>query len=118
MPAPPPADRPAAPPDLRPPRPTPVPAPPPAPQPQLPPWRPLGRRQRLLVVLLTLATVAALSVLMLRHQARVLGAKAAREVAAVPGRPDCAASAAVGAQGPRPAGCPGSPMPVRVLPPR
>lgn len=95
-------------PDLRPPRPSAPPAPPPAPQPRLAPWRPLSGRQRLLIVLLTLATVAAVSVLMLRHQARVLGLKAARQASA---RPDCPSDAASA-----PPGCPGSAMPVTVLP--
>lgn len=68
----------------------------------------MSARQRLLIVALTLATVAAVTVLMLRHQARVLAAQAARHD---PLRADCPRDAASA-----PAGCPGSAMPVMVLP--
>ena len=75
------------------------------PAPALPPWRPTTRRHKLLLVALTLATVLGLAYVLQRPHQRLVAAKAARQDAA------CQADAAS-----RPAGCPGAPMPVMVLP--
>ena len=82
---------------------------PPAVEPQLPPYRPVSRRLRGWIVLLTLITVVAIAALMLRPQLRLLAAKAARA--------DAAALAACPPQAANPAaGCPGSRMPVTMRP--
>jgi hypothetical protein len=81
----------------------------PAVEPQLPPYRPVSSRLRRWIVLLTLLTVVAIAVLMLRPQMRLAAAKAARaDAAALAACPPDAASAAPG--------CPGSRMPVLMLP--
>ena len=82
---------------------------PPAVEPQLPPYRPVSRRLRGWIVLMTLITVVAIAALMLRPQLRLLAAKAARA--------DAAALAACPPQAANPAaGCPGSRMPVTMRP--
>ena len=82
---------------------------PPAVEPQLPPYRPVSRRLRGWIVLLTLVTVVAIAALMLRPQLRLLAAKAART--------DAAALAACPPEAANPAaGCPGSRMPVTMRP--
>ena len=82
---------------------------PPGIEPQLPPFRPVTPRRMLLIVALTLATVAGLAVLMLEPHRLLMGAKSARaDAAALAACPSDAASAAPG--------CPGSVMPVLMLP--
>ena len=81
----------------------------PAVEPNLPPYRPVSGRLRGWIVVLTLVTVVSLAALMLRPQLRLLAAKAERAAAAEQAAcPPDAASAAPG--------CPGSRMPVRMLP--
>ena len=78
-------------------------------EPNLPPYRPVSNRLRGWIVVLTLVTVGALAALMLRPQWRLLAAKAARaDAAALAACPPDATRAAPG--------CPGSRMPVLVLP--
>ena len=82
---------------------------PPAVEPQLPPYRPVSRRLRGWIVLMTLVTAVAIAALMLGPQLRLLAAKAARA--------DAAALAACPPQAANPvAGCPGSRMPVTMRP--
>ena len=82
---------------------------PPGIEPQLPPFRPVTPRRKRLIVALTLATVTGLFALMLEPHRLLMGAKAARaEAAAKAACPPDAASAAPG--------CPGSVMPVLMLP--
>lgn len=89
---------------------------PPAVEPQLPPYRPVSSRLRSWIVLLTLLTVLAIAALMLRPQLRLLAAKADRaekaekaaDAAALAACPPDAVNAAPG--------CPGSRMPVLMLP--
>jgi hypothetical protein len=82
---------------------------PPVPELQLPPYRPITRRRRWLIVLLTLATVALIGVEMLKPHMQLMNAKAARaDAAKLAACPPGAASVA--------AGCPGSTMPVLMLP--
>lgn len=79
------------------------------PTPQLPPFRPLSGRHHLLIAALTLATVVLIAAQMLRPSRDLAVAKATRaEAARLLACPPGAASAA--------AGCPGSTMPVMVLP--
>ena len=81
----------------------------PAVEPKLPPYRPLSNRLRGWIVLLTLVTVLGLAALLLRPQWHLLAAKAARaDAAALAACPPDATRAAPG--------CPGSRMPVLVLP--
>jgi hypothetical protein len=81
----------------------------PAVEPKLPPYRPVSNRLRGGIVVLTLFTVLGLAALMLRPQQQLMAAKAARaEAAALAACPPDAASAAPG--------CPGSRMPVLMLP--
>lgn len=81
----------------------------PAVEPSLPPYRPVSNRLRRWIVLLTGITVVGLTLLMLRPQMQLLAAKAVRaDAAALAACPPDAASAAPG--------CPGSRMPVRMLP--
>lgn len=81
----------------------------PAVEPQLAPYRPISPRLRRWIVVLTLVTALGLALLLLQPQLRLLAAKAARaDAAALAACPPGQASAAPG--------CPGSPMPVRVLP--
>ena len=76
---------------------------------RLAPYRPITRQRRVLIVLLTLATVTVLAVEMLRPHMQLMNAKAAQaEAAARAACPPGAASVA--------AGCPGSPMPLMMLP--
>ena len=78
-------------------------------EPHLSPFRPVTPRRKLLIVALTLATVVGIAVVMLRPHQQLLTAKAARaEAAALAACPPGAASAAPG--------CPGSAMPVLMLP--
>lgn len=79
--------------------------PPPPVQPDLPVWRPIQARQRVWLLVLTLATVAGLTYLLQRPHQQLVAAKAARHAAACQGE---AAS--------RPADCPGARMPVMVVP--
>ena len=81
----------------------------PAVEPTLPPYRPVSRRLRGAIWVLTLLTVASLAGLMLRPQLRLLATKAERAAAAE--RAACPPDAASAAPG-----CPGSRMPVRMLP--
>jgi hypothetical protein len=82
---------------------------PPGIKPQLPPFRPVTPRRKLLIVALTLTTVIGLAVLMLEPHRLLTAAKAARaDAAALAACPPDAASAAPG--------CPGSAMPVLLLP--
>ena len=76
---------------------------------QLSPYRPISGRQRLLIVLLTVATVVTVAAFMLRPHAQLTAAKAKRaEAARLVACPPGAASALPG--------CPGSVMPVLMLP--
>jgi hypothetical protein len=76
---------------------------------QLPPYRPITRRRRWLIVALTLTTVGLIGVEMLKPHMQLMNAKAARaDAAALAACPPGAASIA--------AGCPGSAMPVLMLP--
>lgn len=80
------------------------------PGPKVDAFRPLTRRRRLLVGVLTVVTVVVGTVLMFRPHQRLMGAKAARaEADRLAACPPGAASAA--------AGCPGSLLPVVVVPP-
>ena len=73
------------------------------------PYRPTSGRQRLWIVVLTLVTVIGIALIMLRPQARLSAAKLARaEAARLAACPPGAASAMPG--------CPGSDMPVLMLP--
>ena len=82
---------------------------PPGIAPQWLPYRPITPQRKLLIVALTLATVIGLALLMLQPQRLLSAAKAARaEAAALAACPPGAASAAPG--------CPGSAMPVLMLP--
>ena len=81
----------------------------PPPQPRIPPYRPISRSHVLLIVALTLATVVLIAVEMLKPHMQLMNAKAARaDAALLAACPPGAASAA--------AGCPGSRLPVLVLP--
>lgn len=81
----------------------------PAVEPVLPPYRPVRGRLRAWIVGLTLVTVVGIAVLMVQPHLQLRAAKAARaEAAARSACPGDAASAAPG--------CPGSTMPVMVLP--
>ena len=81
----------------------------PAVEPSLPPYQPVSNRLRRWIMVLTLLTVVGLTLLMLRPQMQLLAAKAARaDAAALLACPPDAASAAPG--------CPGSRMPVLMLP--
>jgi hypothetical protein len=78
-------------------------------EPQLDAYRPIPRRLKGVIVLLTLATVLVIAVLMLQPHRRLTAAKAARaEAARIAACPPGAASAAPG--------CPGGRMEVLVLP--
>lgn len=77
----------------------------PQPQPRLPAWRPTSARQKLWLLLLTLATVAGLAYVLQRPHQHLVEVKAARHALACQ---DEAAS--------RPPDCPGARMPVMVLP--
>lgn len=79
------------------------------PEPLLPPFRPLTGRERVLIVVLTLVTVLAIMANMLRPAIRLALAKDARAEAAR------LAACPPGASNPAP-GCPGTTMPVMVLP--
>ncbi len=79
------------------------------PEPLLAPYRPITRRRKALIVLLTLTTVGVLAVEMLKPHMQLMNAKAARADAAA--RIACPPGAATVA-----AGCPGSTMPVLMLP--
>jgi hypothetical protein len=81
----------------------------PAVEPQLPPYRPVSQRLKGLIVLLTLGTVVGLAALMLEPHRLLMGAKATRADAAA--RAACPPDAASAAPG-----CPGSTMPVLVMP--
>ena len=84
-------------------------APAPAPEPRIPPYRPITRSRVLLIVALTVATVVLIAVEMLKPHMQLMNAKAARADAAhLAACPPGAASAAPG--------CPGSLLPVLVLP--
>lgn len=87
------------------PAPTPPPSPSPGP-PEITPWRPVSARQRLWLLLLTLATVLGLAYVLQRPHQQLVADKAARH------RALCAAVVAS-----RPADCPGARMPVLLLPP-
>ena len=76
---------------------------------KLNPYRPTSGRQRLLIVLLTVATVVTVAAFMLRPHALLTAAKAKRaEAVRLMACPPGAASAAPG--------CPGGTMPVMMLP--
>ena len=79
------------------------------PEPKLPPYRPIGRRRRWLIALLSLATVWVIAVEMLDPHRQLMNAKAKRADAAA--LVACPPGAAIAAPG-----CPGSKMDVRVLP--
>ena len=79
------------------------------PVPELPPYRPVSRRRRWLIALLSLATVWVIAVEMLQPHRQLMNAKATRaDAAALVACPPAAAIAAPG--------CPGSKMDVQVLP--
>ncbi len=89
----------------------PTPAPAPETQPRLAPYRPVSPALRRWILLLVLVTVVGLPWLMIQPHLKLRAAKAARaEAAARAACPPDAASAAPG--------CPGSPMPVMMLPAR
>jgi hypothetical protein len=75
------------------------------PQPALPAWRPVSARQKLWLLLLTLATVAGLAYVLQRPHQQLVQFKAARHAA------ECRGDVAS-----RPPDCPGARMPVMVLP--
>ena len=88
-----------------------APAPAPEPQPRLAPYRPVSPALRRWILLLVLVTVVGLPWLMIQPHLKLRAAKAARaEAAARAACPHDAASAAPG--------CPGSRMPVMMLPAR
>lgn len=111
-----PADRP---PTNRPPKPKPAAAADDAPRPELPPWQPVTRRARLLLLALALLAALVVTVLMAGPKLALMAARAARgepptlsgaNVDSVQLRcPPHAASIA--------AGCPGGPMNIVVVPP-
>ena len=93
----------------RPPQPTGAATPAPAVEPRIQPYRPITRSRLLLIVALTVATVVLIAVEMLKPHMQLMNAKAARADAAhLAACPPGAASAAPG--------CPGSRLPVLVLP--
>lgn len=94
------------------------PAPRPTVEPRLPPYRPVSRRLRVWIVVLTLVTALGIAALMLRPQLRLLAAKADRlDRAAAAQKADAARQPACPPDAVQPApGCPGSRMPVSMLP--
>jgi hypothetical protein len=79
------------------------------PEPVLPPYRPVSRRRRWLIALLSLASVWVIAVEMLDPHRQLMNAKAKRADAAA--MLACPSGAAMPAPG-----CPGSKMDVQVLP--
>ena len=73
--------------------------------PEPPPWRPVSARQRLWLLLLTVATVLGLAYVLQRPHQLLVASKAARHHASCQG--DAAS---------RPPDCPGARMPVLLLP--